>query len=425
MSSATGIVHARLGDWYRQRRLPDNLPAVLAAFARSLPAEQLNKRFRVLRDTRTGVFETHPSTGDRMRYAESLNEPGVCAIEAPAAGLLNDFESACRVATYLEFRALLGGEAFEITFTPAREFLAELGLDHERTDAVLRRWMPEEVSGTLSIRPVFLSMTTLEAPGDPRQAARQIQAAAAEMRRLAPGAAKAARAIRAADDRIDDAVQLQTLIRAGLKPEPTQFGFHTASIAGCEAEIERSVIAMNTAASAMDEFCDALRLRLGLCLRLLAISGVERYIPGAADLRTEVGGLLEANAALRQAHPGVAGLQRVALAEMALRTRFGGGKLPRKLFVALTDLLKSVDRDLREAHHAMEQAPYPFETPLKPVSIARLYVPNLPIQRLPLEDLLFAAGALRDGHQTTYRRVLTRLIEIAERVEVAIKTGER
>jgi hypothetical protein len=56
----------------------------------------------------TGLFDTHPSNGDRIRLARQMGEPGVFHVEAPAACLFSNFEVVAKQVTLLHYADDLG-----------------------------------------------------------------------------------------------------------------------------------------------------------------------------------------------------------------------------------------------------------------------------------------------------------------------------
>jgi hypothetical protein len=56
----------------------------------------------------TGVFDTHPSNGDRIRRARRAAQPGVFQLDAPATALFSNFEVVSKQVTQLHYADDLG-----------------------------------------------------------------------------------------------------------------------------------------------------------------------------------------------------------------------------------------------------------------------------------------------------------------------------
>jgi hypothetical protein len=56
----------------------------------------------------TGVFDTHPSNGDRIRRARQAANPGAFDLDAPASVLFSNFEVPSKQVTLLHYEDDLG-----------------------------------------------------------------------------------------------------------------------------------------------------------------------------------------------------------------------------------------------------------------------------------------------------------------------------
>jgi len=109
LGAALGKSYTELGNgWKASKRLPDNFPAFLmnheAALSHAAKTE--------LEDTaglgKTGLFDSHPSDGDRIRQARKAGEPGVFDLDAPATMLFSNFEVLAKQVTHLHYEDDLG-----------------------------------------------------------------------------------------------------------------------------------------------------------------------------------------------------------------------------------------------------------------------------------------------------------------------------
>jgi Zn-dependent protease with chaperone function len=89
--------------WDRGRQLPGNFPSHLICHDMALPHD-----LRVSIEDRVGLqktlpFDTHPSSGDRIRKARQAQEPGVFFLDGPAAALFSNFEVVAKQVTILHY----------------------------------------------------------------------------------------------------------------------------------------------------------------------------------------------------------------------------------------------------------------------------------------------------------------------------------
>jgi hypothetical protein len=89
--------------WNLSRRLPDNFPAYLVLHESKLLPGLRQRIDDTLGFSRTGLFHTHPSDGDRIRHARQAGEPGVFHLDQPASLLFSNFDIAARQVTMLHY----------------------------------------------------------------------------------------------------------------------------------------------------------------------------------------------------------------------------------------------------------------------------------------------------------------------------------
>lgn len=95
-------------SWKNGRELPNDLPALLLKFDRALPTGKRTQLEDTLGLTKTGVFDTHPSAGDRIRCARQMNEPGIFHLDAPATILFENFEIISSQVTQVHYSDSMG-----------------------------------------------------------------------------------------------------------------------------------------------------------------------------------------------------------------------------------------------------------------------------------------------------------------------------
>lgn len=95
-------------SWNVNRKLPDDLPAYLLVHCSKLPPAHCQRVLDTLGMETTGVFDTHPSNGDRIRRARQAGQPGVFQLDAPASILFTRFDVVSRQVTQLHYNDDLG-----------------------------------------------------------------------------------------------------------------------------------------------------------------------------------------------------------------------------------------------------------------------------------------------------------------------------
>jgi Zn-dependent protease with chaperone function len=94
--------------WNMSRKLPDNFPAYMLRQEQTIPIAIRDRLQDTLGLARTGLFDTHPSDGDRIRCARQAAEPGIFHLDLPASVLFSNFEGASKQITLLHYAEDLG-----------------------------------------------------------------------------------------------------------------------------------------------------------------------------------------------------------------------------------------------------------------------------------------------------------------------------
>jgi Zn-dependent protease with chaperone function len=94
--------------WNLNRRLPEDFPAYLVVQHAKLAPVVCQRMQDRLGLARTGLFDTHPSDGDRIRRARQDGDAGVFHLELPAAVLFSHFDIVSKQVTHLHYTEELG-----------------------------------------------------------------------------------------------------------------------------------------------------------------------------------------------------------------------------------------------------------------------------------------------------------------------------
>lgn len=90
------------------KRAPDDFPAFLLNHEAALSHEAKTQLEDSAGLGKTGLFDTHPSDGDRIRQARRAGEPGVFDLDAPATQLFSNFDVLAKQVTQLHYEDDLG-----------------------------------------------------------------------------------------------------------------------------------------------------------------------------------------------------------------------------------------------------------------------------------------------------------------------------
>jgi Zn-dependent protease with chaperone function len=112
-------------SWRNHFKLPDNLPWLLAHRATNLPATRREHITNAFGLKKTGFFDTHPSSADRIQRARQSAQPGYEISEEPAADLFADFRTLSKMVTLIHYDDDLNIPTSEDFLIPVEKIMAE------------------------------------------------------------------------------------------------------------------------------------------------------------------------------------------------------------------------------------------------------------------------------------------------------------
>lgn len=95
-------------QWNQKHQLPRDFSDWVLQHDAKLPGEVRAKLEDTLGLDPTGLMDTHPSSGDRIRRARLAAEPGVFTVEIPARRLFSNFDAVSRQVSALHYTDDLG-----------------------------------------------------------------------------------------------------------------------------------------------------------------------------------------------------------------------------------------------------------------------------------------------------------------------------
>lgn len=95
-------------SWNMAKKLPDDFPAYFMKHAATMTEMERTRLEDTMGLEPTGLFDTHPSNGDRIRKARKAGEPGIFHLDAPARALFSSFDVPAKQVTLLHYQDDLG-----------------------------------------------------------------------------------------------------------------------------------------------------------------------------------------------------------------------------------------------------------------------------------------------------------------------------
>jgi hypothetical protein len=109
LTEVLGLTYKKIRvGWNQSRELPENFSAYLMHTDTDLRDDKRTAIEDTMGLDKSGLFDTHPSNGDRIRAARQANEAGVFQCDLPASALFTNFEVVAKQVTMLHYSDDLG-----------------------------------------------------------------------------------------------------------------------------------------------------------------------------------------------------------------------------------------------------------------------------------------------------------------------------
>jgi len=424
LGAATNAAFSDLNAAWRERRLCDDLPALIRARHADMPGEVRTALLQAGKDNKTRWFDSHPCDTDRLKSAKREEAPGIFKIEEPATILFRDFSELSRIATMLFYKKKMGA-AFQPAQLAKAETLVAARVEVEQSHDALKAYFLELID---PVRPVFPDRLTGRPPA-PHAAAEQLLHLRSKLLELEPAARKAAEKYKAAFDRAATLSAVEELRTAGISKsgakDPTLDAMSNEILAAQESK-SRNDYAAAQAIISRAESIGIERMNLALSIDAAAQSASAEVIDADEDgadyeLADEPGTgsgdlVFTTLVVMRPAAPDVQALSSHLTALGILMSRVKSSNNSKPLVDAILWHSRKASGLLRDIHHQLGNVPYPYTDDGKRLTLARYVVPTMP----PYNQI-GKVGAAADGtieaYGSLYMRLMSDLASRAQKVE--------
>jgi Zn-dependent protease with chaperone function len=418
LNYATELVFGELHEAWREGRLGDDLPQLIASKSEALPEETRAALEQHALAAQTALFDTHPSDRQRIARAEKAALPGVFDLDAPASVVFADFSGICRQMTLDYYEDAIGPEVGDTTLVSASELMEH----RERLDAegeAVDRYFPVLMPRS---RPFALGCARVPEPTQPKALlARLEQLHAAVQERFEP-IVEVYRRHRQQDDRQVDAEPADALVEAGLRPDAEAFHLPSPDARGPARARERAQRLREEACPEIDAFEALQRERLLIGLSLLSHPKVKGRLGDRAVPDEEVAVLVQALAGIEANFFGIRALFEQHMRLGTLLTNAEGREEDAGFVSVLCEQAEGSARLLEPLLAQLSEVPFPFEHGKKQLSAAEHLLP----EGLPPDDVVDvaqAAALLLERTFALHTRIVARLVAAVEPVEALFGLG--
>jgi hypothetical protein len=416
-----------LGSAWREKRLCDDLSKLIVSREIEMPPDVRGKVQKHHTETKTGWFDSHPCTADRIASAQQEKSPGIFQIEGPATVLFHDFDKLSQTATEMFYRENLGN-AFSPKHMVTTDSMVSQRGERKQAFESLQRFCQGLVN---PIRPTFPERGTY-VPKSRDAAAEMLLHARTRLMEAAPAAREAAKRFDMTDETLLNIVRMRAALEAGVpanKMKMEGLGLAgTCNHATLGARTRELELARSRAAEEIGQAVGGATVRINIALDFTKQEQPTRQTTGDSETEYE----LVAEAAAGSG-------DRIFDAITTLRTTAGRIERIRQEYSALGVLLslckpennpeslvrlviqkaKQLHEQLTQTHNILRGTPYPYEHAERGASISRYALERLQ----PAENVVGvyrAAESTLEAIYSLYMRLMSDLAHRAEELEQSL-----
>ena len=397
LSVASQHAHGQLAATWQERRLADDLSALIVSCRSSFDQSTVETIDQHSSGAKTGIFHTHPSDADRIAAATRLGAPGIFDSDAPATALFVDFDATSREVTRWHYTGMIGEQFAQAELRSIDQMTAANQVEAEAAEALA------EILGDslMCIRSAPLGRLEPAVLPDRGQAIAELVASRQQMRDASEAATASTSKFSALDDQM-----LELQMRIGPAEAWAQSGHPVPNTAGdltaLQDELGRLNAQAEAAASGFDRFNALAGERIRLALGLRASAEVPPLVGAVTALQAQQGEILAIRTLMAQVHGALRAVQEAPEPNQPIINPI----------VNATRVLAARLNRLRTGL----AAPFPFEHATRGLPLGHYVVPELP-DADEIGQVMGAAQAAIGRSTAIYHRSLAHLCAIVRRVE--------
>jgi Zn-dependent protease with chaperone function len=403
---------ADLASYHREGRLADNLPKLMQSNLTQLPLEAGEFVNKLIAETDTGMFDSHPADRDRIASARAEQAAGVFRSDLPASVLFGSFETAAKGVTWDYYCAAFGTLVDPKTLHSTEELLARTNSQQAASKACSRFF-----AGAFTLlRPLRLPIINLQKTQHAAIWHEELAQARHEMESLAPVYREAIQAFDQADTRLIQSRQARSILSTGIRLQAQRFEQAFDSAADAARTRDQALQELGRLGNKLETFEEAAGRRLRADLMLLFDPQVARRLEGAEAMQAECRELLPLVAQASSLHTSLLELRNCNATLVALLGHIEGNERSEELVREVLDYAGRVRTQAADLRNQFERVDYPFDHAHGKMSVAQFLLKIVP----PAEEVgsIYEAGdQVLNKLMELWGRAISRLCLIAEAVE--------
>ena len=412
LEASSQIVGMQLSQSWNERRLADDLPALVVANTEALAPTIRREVDEAIARSKTGAFDTHPSDLDRIRRVAEVRGVVPDGEDLPASSLFRDFPSLCRGVTFDHYTRVVQERVDKEHLVPTSEFLAKIKALSDKQES-RERYLRGLVT---ALRPrALVAAEAMRGAGE--DALGRLAEARRRLDALATPGRQAFLAHSRADRMMMQARQAEKLLQHGIRFDFRSFDLPCGGAPGIERALARAGDIERESLGAVEAAEGALRERLQAVRYFLSQPASGRF-PAASRQAVRFDTLVEVLQAMGPVQEDVRELRlRHACIYALVRCTVGPEARP-TLSAAIDAEARRLIEPLGRVRHTLDSARYPFDHAAGTVSMGHALLPQDLSARDP-GGLFNATTAFLQGWVQLYFLIAGELAQIGEEVERA------
>jgi Zn-dependent protease with chaperone function len=406
---------ADLGSFHREGRLADNLPKLIMANVKQIP-DKIHKLIdESIDESKTGLFDTHPSDKERIAAAAALNAPGVFHSDLPATVLFANFDAAAKGVTWDFYRGIFGPQ-----LQPQELHSVDNLLERQNTETALTESLKRYFGGQLpALRPLRLPSSHLAKILDADAAQTRLHECKAIVSREQAAYQELYTRYDDLDTELVHALQMHPLLAADIRIQPPEGKRIFRDRTEASHVRDRLKVELAKLADKLSPYEQAQGERLYLGLGLLFHPRIASIVPDAATLQQQVGTLLPLAAQISSLLDSILTMRNTHAALAALFSHVEGNESEESLIREVIDYANRLHGQIHEVSRLFQTTDYPFDHAQGTMKVSTYLVRQLPTSDA-IGEIYQAGDDLIDNIHSLYFRSLSRLCQAAEAVEAAL-----
>lgn len=407
---------ADLGQFYAEGRLVDNLPALININLNKLPSQVVQKVKEAVKEEKTGWFDTHPATHERIASAKNEETEGVFRLKAPASVLFSNFSREAKFVTRDFYVSIFGTNIKREDLHSVDDLLIRQEEEQKSHQAVQRYYQGPIYAN----RPLLISEAAVQIPEDANRCAQELKKYRESILKYRLKYKKYVNDFRELESKSVSANLASIALRANVKLGGEDPFLNTLTsfdkIDQTKDIIKRKKGELRIELEKYESF---IVKRLERALQLFLVPKVKAQVPNSSEWETDLRNLL---LTLQTTNSQIVPLWELHMNSTALRVLmhfFEKKRTDETYCEVVMSQMEKIETLLNTIQGRFKRYVYPFEHSQSEISIAEFALPRTPESNNP-GDLLSASESLFENLISLNHRVLGKLCLLAEQVEKLI-----